>query len=190
MFLEFDEDLNTAEGSSSLGDNSGDVSSLDSWSWRVRYLRWDNVGRKYIEIIKGDLQRQFVLDFNDQVMNRFVEHQILTSFKEFRGDCYKHFKKYSDPEQVAEDVHGSQPLSRDEICETILDRQSSYSKGLGWGPKPKSRKTASISSSSTTFLQAREYKLQEVKLSSNESKFNEAKQAIEEQRMISEMLTS
>ncbi|TYK23259.1 CACTA en-spm transposon protein [Cucumis melo var. makuwa] len=27
---------------------------------------------------------------------------------------------------------GSQPLSRDEICETVLGRQSGYSKCLGW----------------------------------------------------------
>ena len=33
-------------------------------------------------------------------MNRFVEHQILTTFKEFRADCHRHFKKYSDPEEA------------------------------------------------------------------------------------------
>ncbi|KAA0056252.1 CACTA en-spm transposon protein [Cucumis melo var. makuwa] len=44
--------------------------------------------------------RLFVLDFNDQAMNRFVEHQMLTTFKEFRADYHKHFKKYSDPEEA------------------------------------------------------------------------------------------
>ncbi|TYK11143.1 uncharacterized protein E5676_scaffold66G00500 [Cucumis melo var. makuwa] len=39
----------------------------------------------------------FVLDFNDQAMNRFVEHQMLTTFKEFRTDSHRHFKKYIDP---------------------------------------------------------------------------------------------
>uniref|UniRef100_A0A9I9EA16 CACTA en-spm transposon protein n=1 Tax=Cucumis melo TaxID=3656 RepID=A0A9I9EA16_CUCME len=29
-------------------------------------------------------------------MNRFVQHQMLTTFKEFRADCHRHFKKYSD----------------------------------------------------------------------------------------------
>ncbi|KAA0046537.1 hypothetical protein E5676_scaffold403G00410 [Cucumis melo var. makuwa] len=43
---------------------------------------------------------------------------------------------------------GSQPLSRDEICETILGRQLGYSKGFGWGPKPKSQKAGSSSLSS------------------------------------------
>ncbi|TYK05071.1 CACTA en-spm transposon protein [Cucumis melo var. makuwa] len=50
----------------------------------VRCLKWADVEREYIEVVKGDLQRLFVLDFNDQAMNRFVEHQMLTTFKEFR----------------------------------------------------------------------------------------------------------
>ncbi|KAA0062540.1 uncharacterized protein E6C27_scaffold79G00130 [Cucumis melo var. makuwa] len=35
----------------------------------------------------------------------------------------------------------SQPLSKDEICKTILGMRPDYSKGLGYGPKLKSRKT-------------------------------------------------
>uniref|UniRef100_A0A9I9EEM6 CACTA en-spm transposon protein n=1 Tax=Cucumis melo TaxID=3656 RepID=A0A9I9EEM6_CUCME len=33
-------------------------------------------------------------------MNMFVEHQMLTTFKEFRTDCHRHFKKYSDPKEA------------------------------------------------------------------------------------------
>uniref|UniRef100_A0A9I9EB55 CACTA en-spm transposon protein n=1 Tax=Cucumis melo TaxID=3656 RepID=A0A9I9EB55_CUCME len=221
--------------------------------------RWADVGREYIEVIKGDLQRLFVLHFNDQAMNRFVEHQMLTTFKEFWADCHRHFKKYSDPEearanppnalvgrdedwhflcdhyisrafqeqsqtnktarqkqsynhssgsksflqrqyelaerkgesvdrvelfrethvragtfvsQAAEDAHnqmlelqsqptpeGSQPLSEDEICDQVLGRRPGYSKGLGWGPKPKVRRTASASSSSTSCSQSIEKRL-------------------------------
>uniref|UniRef100_A0A9I9EFK6 CACTA en-spm transposon protein n=1 Tax=Cucumis melo TaxID=3656 RepID=A0A9I9EFK6_CUCME len=33
-------------------------------------------------------------------MNRFVEHQMLNTFKEFWTDCHRHFKKYSDPEEA------------------------------------------------------------------------------------------
>ncbi|KAA0025427.1 CACTA en-spm transposon protein [Cucumis melo var. makuwa] len=66
----------------------------------IHCLKWADVGREYIEVVKGDLQRLFVLDFNDQAMNRFVEHQMLTTFKEFRADCHRHFKKYSDPEEA------------------------------------------------------------------------------------------
>ncbi|TYK05098.1 CACTA en-spm transposon protein [Cucumis melo var. makuwa] len=66
----------------------------------VRCLKWADVGREYIEVVKGDLQRLFVLDFNDQAMNRFVQHQMLTTFKEFWANCHRHFKKYSDPEEA------------------------------------------------------------------------------------------
>ncbi|KAA0066947.1 CACTA en-spm transposon protein [Cucumis melo var. makuwa] len=31
---------------------------------------------------------------------KFVEHQMLSTFKEFRNDCHRHFKKYSDPEKT------------------------------------------------------------------------------------------
>ncbi|KAA0049733.1 CACTA en-spm transposon protein [Cucumis melo var. makuwa] len=37
---------------------------------------------------------------SSRATSRFVEHQMLTTFKEFRTDCHKHFKKYSDPEEV------------------------------------------------------------------------------------------
>ncbi|KAA0057452.1 CACTA en-spm transposon protein [Cucumis melo var. makuwa] len=63
-------------------------------------LKWADVGREYIEVVKGDLERLFVLDFNDQAMNRFVEHRMLTTFKEFRADCHRHCKKYSDPDEA------------------------------------------------------------------------------------------
>ncbi|KAA0037143.1 zinc finger protein ZPR1-like protein [Cucumis melo var. makuwa] len=36
---------------------------------------------------------------------------------------------------------GSQPLSEDEICDQVLGRRPGYSKGLGWGPKLKARRT-------------------------------------------------
>uniref|UniRef100_A0A9I9E602 Uncharacterized protein n=1 Tax=Cucumis melo TaxID=3656 RepID=A0A9I9E602_CUCME len=60
--------------------------------------------------------------------------------------------------QAAEAAHttleGNRSLSRDEICETVLDRRPDYSKGLGSGPKPKVRKTMSASSSTTSCLQS------------------------------------
>ncbi|KAA0068102.1 CACTA en-spm transposon protein [Cucumis melo var. makuwa] len=58
------------------------------------------VGREHIEVVKSDLQRFFVLDFNDQGMNMFVEHRMFDTFKEFQGDCHRHFKKYSDPDEA------------------------------------------------------------------------------------------
>ncbi|KAA0040341.1 CACTA en-spm transposon protein [Cucumis melo var. makuwa] len=47
-------------------------------------------------------------------------------------------------------LEGNQPLSEDEICDQMLGRRLGYSKGLGWGPKSKARRTASASSSSTS----------------------------------------
>ncbi|KAA0038905.1 CACTA en-spm transposon protein [Cucumis melo var. makuwa] len=86
---------------------------------------WTDVGREYIEVVKGDLQRFFVLDFNDQAMNRFVEHQMLTTFKEFRADCHKHFKKYSDPEEARANPPNAL-VGRDEdwhfLCDHYISR--------------------------------------------------------------------
>ncbi|KAA0057414.1 CACTA en-spm transposon protein [Cucumis melo var. makuwa] len=131
-------------------------------------LNWANVDREYIEVVKGDLQRFFMFDFNDQTMNRFVEHQMLSTFEEFQSVCHRHFKKYNDPKEArANPLHllhqmlelqsqptpeGSQPLSGDEICEMVLGRRSGYSKCLSWGPKPKAHKTTSASSSTTSCL--------------------------------------
>ncbi|TYK11054.1 NBS-LRR type resistance protein [Cucumis melo var. makuwa] len=82
MFLEFKDDLdNIVGGSSSVGDNAGsssknlqlrllrNVRSPDSWSlsstqaigvcvrktFLVHCLKWVDVGREYIEVVKGDL---------------------------------------------------------------------------------------------------------------------------------------
>ncbi|KAA0039668.1 CACTA en-spm transposon protein [Cucumis melo var. makuwa] len=160
IFLKFIKDLNNpAGGSSSVSENSGldekkpisphvvcfsqAIDVYVSKTFPICCLKWADIGRlEYIEVVKGDLQHLFVLDFNDQAMNT-------------------HFKKYNDPEETPhilvgriEDWHylcdhyishafqkkmlelqsqptpdGSQPLSGDEICETMLGRQPSYSKG-------------------------------------------------------------
>ncbi|KAA0026083.1 CACTA en-spm transposon protein [Cucumis melo var. makuwa] len=44
----------------------------------------------------------------------------------------------------------TQPLLGNEVCKTMLDRRPDYSKGIGWGPKPKARKTANASSVMTS----------------------------------------
>ncbi|TYK29279.1 CACTA en-spm transposon protein [Cucumis melo var. makuwa] len=116
----------------------------------VRCLKWADVGREYIEVVKANLQRFFVLDFNDQAMNRLVEHQMLSTFKEFWGDCHRHFKKYSDHEETR--VNPPNIL--------VLGRQPGYSKGLGWRPKPKARKMRTASSSSMSCSQSTEREIQ------------------------------
>ncbi|TYK09436.1 CACTA en-spm transposon protein [Cucumis melo var. makuwa] len=110
MFLEFDEDLNTAGG-------------------------WVEVGREYIEFVKGDLQ-------------------------EFMSDYHKHFKKYSDLEQTcANPLHMC--VRRMEawhffcnhyISRAFQVRRPGYSKDLGRGPKPKSHKTMTSASSFLTCI--------------------------------------
>ncbi|KAA0055858.1 CACTA en-spm transposon protein [Cucumis melo var. makuwa] len=127
MFIEFEDNLdNLAGGSSSVDDNAGSssqppVTPTPRRRVQSRLLELERhvtvnglipmtivLGvekpifphSEYIEVVKGDLQRFFVLDFNDQVMNRFFEHQMLTTFKEFLGDYHRHFKKYSDPEEA------------------------------------------------------------------------------------------
>ncbi|KAA0045543.1 CACTA en-spm transposon protein [Cucumis melo var. makuwa] len=50
-------------------------------TFSVCCLKWVNVGREYIEVVKGDLQ-------------------MLNTFKEFRDDFHRYFKKYSDPEEA------------------------------------------------------------------------------------------
>ncbi|KAA0045466.1 cytochrome P450 CYP82D47-like [Cucumis melo var. makuwa] len=78
----------------------------------------------------------------------------------------KHIRDGSFISQAADNAHsqptpeGSQPLSGHKICETVLGRRLCYSKGLGWGPNPKSHKT-NASSSSTTFSQVRVYELRQ-----------------------------
>ncbi|KAA0047463.1 CACTA en-spm transposon protein [Cucumis melo var. makuwa] len=60
------------------------------------------VERSVVRHVTDDFidDRLFVLDFNDQAMNRFIEHQMLTMFKEFWADCHRHFKKYSDLDEA------------------------------------------------------------------------------------------
>ncbi|KAA0066543.1 CACTA en-spm transposon protein [Cucumis melo var. makuwa] len=262
---------NMAGGSSSVGDNTAWSSSQQPATptpkrcAQSRLLELELhvaiIGRIPMTIAPGAKKpispytRLFVLDFNDQAMNRFVEHQIRTTFKEFWADYHRHFKKCRHPKearanppnaleqsrtnkaarhkqpynhssgsksflqrqyelterkgewvdrvelfrethvraemfvsQATEDAHnqmlelqsqptseGSQSLSKDEICDQVLDRRPGYSKGLGWGPKPKACRTTNTSSSSTSYSQSIE---KEIEL---QAKLNEALEWIEVQ---------
>ncbi|TYK20270.1 CACTA en-spm transposon protein [Cucumis melo var. makuwa] len=126
MFLDFTNDLdNLTGGSSSVGDNSfnGRISMTIATgmdkpislyvvrfsqtigmcvrkTFPVRCLKWTNVGREYIEVVKGDLQWFFVLDFNDQAMNRFVEHQMFNTSKSFRATITDTLKSTATPRRL------------------------------------------------------------------------------------------
>ncbi|KAA0061313.1 gamma-aminobutyrate transaminase POP2 [Cucumis melo var. makuwa] len=114
MFLKFADDLDNLLG----GRRSFSQPSVTSTPRRrvqsrllelERYFtanRWIPMmiapGREYIKVVKGDLLcvAVFMLDFNDQTMNRFVEHQMLNTFKKFQDDYHRHFKKYSTPRRL------------------------------------------------------------------------------------------
>ncbi|KAA0050108.1 CACTA en-spm transposon protein [Cucumis melo var. makuwa] len=66
---------------------------------RERVTQFLEFAKCHVEVVKADLQF-FVLYFNDQAMNKFVEHQMLITFKEFWDNYHRHFKKYSDPEEA------------------------------------------------------------------------------------------
>ncbi|KAA0044988.1 gamma-aminobutyrate transaminase POP2 [Cucumis melo var. makuwa] len=121
MFLKFAGDLdNLAGGSSSVGENSESSSQpsatltpkrhtqsrlleLECYvtgNGRIPMMIAPNAEKEYIKVVKADLQRFFVLDFNDQAMNTSVEYQTPNTFKEYWGDCHKQFKKYSDSEEA------------------------------------------------------------------------------------------
>ncbi|KAA0038863.1 CACTA en-spm transposon protein [Cucumis melo var. makuwa] len=104
LYLEFGDEFNNAGGSSLMGKSLVERTQPFPTPRRRRQTRLlelerhvNKNGKILMTIAPG---RFFVLDFNDQEMNRFVEHQMLTSFKKFKGDYYRHFKKYKDPEQA------------------------------------------------------------------------------------------
>ncbi|KAA0047493.1 cytochrome P450 CYP82D47-like [Cucumis melo var. makuwa] len=163
MFLEFVEDLNnTMEG-------------------------WTDIGREYIEFIKGDLQSSettitstskstvpllvermedwhflnehnmsHALQSSNHGQTRLLDRSNLTIIAAGRSRFYNDSTSSLSNEnqrlelQSQPTLESSQPLLRDKICEMVLDRRLGYSKGLGWGPKPKSRMTTNASSASTS----------------------------------------
>ncbi|XP_031741168.1 uncharacterized protein LOC116403757 [Cucumis sativus] len=62
-------------------------------------LKWTGTTPEYIKLVKDSLQQWFMLDFTDPTLTRFVEYQMRT-WKEFKGQNHRHFKKFSDPEQA------------------------------------------------------------------------------------------
>ncbi|KAA0048670.1 CACTA en-spm transposon protein [Cucumis melo var. makuwa] len=96
MFLKFADDLdNLAGGSSSVGSNSAN-------------------GWIPMTIALGQAI----------AMKRFVERQMLTTFKEFQGNYHRHFKKYSDPEEARTNALGLL-VGRDEDLHFLCDHYTS-----------------------------------------------------------------
>ncbi|XP_050938852.1 uncharacterized protein LOC127148696 [Cucumis melo] len=94
-------------------------------------------------------------------MNRFVEHQMLTTFKEFRADCHKHFKKYSDPEEARANPPNAL-VGRDEdwhfLCDHYISR--AFQEQSRTNKAARQKQPYNHSSGSKSFLQ-RQYELAE-----------------------------
>ncbi|KAA0066277.1 hypothetical protein E5676_scaffold37G00090 [Cucumis melo var. makuwa] len=129
-----------------------------------------------------------------------------STWKEFRGENHRYFKQFNNPEEVLANplmrleqlrvnkiarvqqpydrksefpAHpkDSQSLFGDDICEIFFGRRSGYLKGLGWGPKPKSRKSTT-SSYSSSYHEMRSREISKLKAS-----LENANCIIEEQRI-------
>ncbi|KAA0062626.1 uncharacterized protein E6C27_scaffold79G001360 [Cucumis melo var. makuwa] len=88
--------------------------------------------------------------------------------------------------EVANSFHRRLRMRMYEICETVLGRRPGYSKGLGWGPKPKSCKSCA---SRLQFCNLGRSKKAKVLIEQHRLELEEAKRMIEEQRMTSELHT-
>ncbi|KAA0055907.1 (R)-mandelonitrile lyase 1-like [Cucumis melo var. makuwa] len=136
-------------------------------TFSIYFLKWTNVTLEYIELVKSALQidtsyvtttlldnfratrakqpyhhnskAELFLQRQDELAKQWghlIDHVEL--FKETYAQG-GHFVSVTAVDAHSEPTpQNSQPLSWDEICETVLGRRSGYSKGLGWDPKPKS----------------------------------------------------
>ncbi|TYK09603.1 CACTA en-spm transposon protein [Cucumis melo var. makuwa] len=119
----------------------------------VRCLKWVDVGREYIEV------RLFVLDFNDQAMNRFVEHQMLITFKEFRATVIDISKSTTTRRRLmpTHQTHWLDVMRIDTSSATIISAEQSWTNKAARQKQPYNH-----SSGSKSFLQ-RQYELAERK---------------------------
>ncbi|TYK14230.1 CACTA en-spm transposon protein [Cucumis melo var. makuwa] len=134
MFLEFEDDLdNLAGGSSSVRDNAAGSSSQPPATPTPR---------------RRAQSRLLELEYHVAV-NGCIPIKIAP-----RAEKPIYIEVVKGNLQFQPTPEGSQPLSRDEICDQVLGRRSSYSKGFGWGSKPKAHKTTSASNSTTSCSQS------------------------------------
>uniref|UniRef100_A0A9I9EI23 CACTA en-spm transposon protein n=1 Tax=Cucumis melo TaxID=3656 RepID=A0A9I9EI23_CUCME len=104
-------------------------------------------------------QHFFVIDFNDQAMNRFIEHQMLSTFKEFWDDYHRHIKKYSGPKEAR--VNPPHLLVRcDEDWHVLCDHYMSRAFQQHSRMNKAARQPSNHSSRSKSFLQ-RQHELAE-----------------------------
>ncbi|KAA0062362.1 CACTA en-spm transposon protein [Cucumis melo var. makuwa] len=111
MFLEFEDQLdNFVGGSSSLGDNVESSSQQPGTPTPKERAQSRLLELERHVAVHGRIPMTIALRpwctladntlRSSRATSRFVEHQMLTTFKEFWVDCHRHFKKYSDPEEA------------------------------------------------------------------------------------------
>ncbi|KAA0062316.1 CACTA en-spm transposon protein [Cucumis melo var. makuwa] len=122
----------------------------------LRCLKWADVGREYIEVVKSDLQYELAERKGESVDRVKLFQETHVRAGTFVSQATEDVLNQMLELQSQPTTEGSQSLSKDEICDQVLGRRPGYSKGLGWGPKPKARRTASASSSSTSCSQSTE----------------------------------
>ncbi|KAA0032509.1 CACTA en-spm transposon protein [Cucumis melo var. makuwa] len=76
----------------------------------------------------------FVGNTSDQAPTRFVEHQMLNTWKEFWGDNHRPFKKFSNPEEAHANpplrLKQSRLLERSNLTTTIVGPSLSYNDNI------------------------------------------------------------
>ncbi|TYJ97087.1 CACTA en-spm transposon protein [Cucumis melo var. makuwa] len=154
MFLQFEDDLdNIAGGSSSVGDNTGSSSQQTTPTPRRRAQsrlleleRHVAINGRIPMTIGPEVEKPIsphAVRFS-QAIGVFVEHQMLPTFKEFRTDCHRHFKKYSDPEEACANppnaleqsrtnkaARQKQPYNHSSGSKSFLQRQYELAKRRG-----------------------------------------------------------
>ncbi|KAA0066435.1 CACTA en-spm transposon protein [Cucumis melo var. makuwa] len=97
----------------------------------VRYLKWADVGREYIEVVKGDLQRLFVLDFNDQAMKSDPEearanppNALVGRDEDWHFLCDHYISRaFQEQSRTNKAVRQKQPYNHSSGSKSFLQRQ-------------------------------------------------------------------
>ncbi|KAA0057655.1 CACTA en-spm transposon protein [Cucumis melo var. makuwa] len=149
LFLEFDDAFNNAQGSSSILISISPGVEKPIFPHAVRFSNTigacqptaQNGGMSGILALPVRSLFELIISVNRVVVFRETHTRNGQFISQAATDAHNQMLEL----QAQPTSNGSQPVSGDEICETILDRRSGYSKGLGLGSKPKSKKSATSS---------------------------------------------
>ncbi|XP_038902987.1 uncharacterized protein LOC120089695 [Benincasa hispida] len=90
------------------------------FAFPVHCRTFTEVPNEFIELAKIQLLAHFKLDLSSQRLNRFIEHQMQNSFKEFRADLNRHYRKCGNPQQVCASLPSwlkNRPEDWDFLCD-------------------------------------------------------------------------